>query len=261
MAIRHHGFEDDVSLLLDEADPDLLARIRLGKSHRPTREEDLLFWAIASRHTNRNAFEAREVPQRLLDELVRAAASEGAQLRVLEGDEQRDELAGLVAEGDRRQFADSRFRRELAAWIHPSRTQARDGMPAFAFDVPALLSPLTPLLVRTFDVGKGAAAHDRKIADGSPVLAVLGTADDTPHAWLAAGQALGRVLLRAAQDELSASFLNQPVEVDELRPEVGRLTGMEAPQIVLRFGYGPEVKPTPRRPLTEIVLLEDVEKA
>lgn len=261
VAIRHYGFEGEVSLLPDEADPDLLARVRLGEAQRSTRDEDLLFWAIASRHTNRHAFEAREVPRGLLEELERAASSEGALLRVLEGDQQRHELAALVAEGDRRQFADAGFRRELASWIHSSLTSARDGMPASALDLPAVLSPLAPLVVRTFDVGKGTAAHDRKIADGSPVLAVLGTAGDGPHAWLAAGQALGRVLLRAAQDEVSASFLNQPVEVDELRPEISRLAGMEAPQVVLRLGYGPKVKPALRRPLSAIVLLEHLEKA
>ena len=61
-AVRHFGFEDDVEVLPDQNDPDLLARIRLGERRRPTHEEKLLFWAIAARHTNRNAFEHREVP-------------------------------------------------------------------------------------------------------------------------------------------------------------------------------------------------------
>jgi nitroreductase len=255
-AIRHYGFEDDVELLPDETDPDLLARVRLGKPHRPTWEEKLLFWAIAKRRTNRSAFERREVPKGLLEELERAASREGASLRVLERDEERHELADLVAEGDRRQFADPRFRRELSSWIHRSRSRAGDGMPAHSFELPAPLAPFAPIVVRTFDVGKGAAAHDRKIADGSPVLAILRTEGDTPRDWLAAGQALGRVLLRAAQDDLSASFLNQPVEVAELRAAVGRLAGGRVPQIVLRLGYGPAVKPTPRRPLRDVVLLD-----
>ncbi len=253
IAIRHYGFEDEIELLPDESDPDLLARIRLGKPHRPTEEEKLLFWAIAKRRTNRNVFEHRDVPKDLLAELERAASSEGARLRVLEHDEQRHELADLVAEGDRRQFADPRFRRELASWIHGSRSRAHDGMPTHALELPAALAPFAPLVVRTFDVGKGAAAHDRKIADGSPVLAVLGTEGDTPRDWLAAGQALGRVLLRAAQDEVSASFLNQPIEVAELRAAVGRLAKVGVPQIVLRLGYGPGARPTPRRPLTDVV--------
>lgn len=253
-AIRHYGFEDDVQLLPDERKPDLLARIRLGARRSATIQEKHLFWAIAKRHTNRHAFEQRPVPAELLVELERAAAREGARLGILESDEQRHELADLIAEADRRQFADPRFRRELASWINRNRTH--DGMPAHALELPLLLGPFAPVVVRTFDVGKGAAAHDRAIADGSPVLAVLTTPDDTPHDWLAAGQALASVLLRAARDDVSASFLNQAVEVEELRAAVARLTGGGVPQIVVRLGYGPVVKPTPRRPLGEVVILD-----
>lgn len=255
-AIRHYGFADEVELPPDDADPDLLARIRLGPPRSPSRAEKLLFWAIGARRTNRNAFDARPVPQHLLAELRKAAQAEGAQLDVLTGDEERRAVAELVAEGDKRQFADARFRRELAAWVHAGRNRTRDGMPAHALEIAGPLAPFAPLVVRTFDLGKGVAARDRKIAEGSPALAVLGTSDDRPRDWLAAGQALARVLLRAAQDEVSCSFLNQPIEVAELRASVGRLASVGVPQLVLRLGYGPAVKPTPRRPLSKIVLLD-----
>ncbi len=49
----------------------------------------------------------------------------------------------------------------------------------------------------TFDLGRGQAAKHREIALYSPVLAVLGTETDTREDWLAAGQALANVLLRA----------------------------------------------------------------
>jgi iron-sulfur cluster repair protein YtfE (RIC family) len=256
-AIRHHGLEYELELLPDDGDPDLLARIRLGPERPPSRAEQRLFWAISSRHTNRGPFTERPVAETLLDELRKGAESEGAQLRVLEQDAERNQLADLVAEGDKRQFADGRFRRELASWIHASRGQTRDGMPAHALEIPGRRTPFAPFIVRTFDVGKGTAAHDRKIAEHSPVLAVLGTPDDTPRDWLLAGQALARVLLRAAQDDVSASFLNQPIEVAELRASVSRLAQVGVPQLVLRLGYGPTVQPTLRRRLSDVVVLEE----
>jgi hypothetical protein len=54
----------------------------------------------------------------------------------------------------------------------------------------------------------------------SPLLSVLGTVAGTPRAWLAAGQALERTLLRACAHGLTSSFLNQPIEVDGLRPRL-----------------------------------------
>ena len=256
-AIRHHGYEDDVELFPEETDPDLLARIRLGEERAPSRAEKLLFWAISSRRTNRHAFEARPVPKELLAELQHAAELEGASLRVLLDDEERRRLGDLIAEGDKRQFADPRFRRELAAWMHASRRRSGDGMPADAVDIPTPVQRFAPLVIRTFDVGNKSAAHDRTIAEGSPALAVLGTVGDSPRDWLAAGQAVARVLLRAAQEEVSASFLNQPVEVADLRASVAQLAGVGVPQLVLRLGYGPAVEPTPRRPLIDVVLIDE----
>jgi hypothetical protein len=91
---------------------------------------------------------------------------------------------------------------------------------------------------------------------------VLGTDGDTPRDWLRAGEALSRVLLVATAEGLSASFLNQPVERPELRYLVRDLVVVDGqaerdmkPQVVLRLGYGPDVGPTARRPLREVLRL------
>ena len=112
-----------------------------------------------------------------------------------------------------------------------------------------------PLVVRTFDLGDGQAASDRELAAGSPALGVLTTEEDHTHDWLAAGQALARVLLRARVDHVWASFLNQPVEVRSLRSRIPRVIGAAGfPQAILRFGYGDDVRPTPRRGVEEVLL-------
>ena len=252
-AMLQHGYEPEIALLPEPEDGDLLARVGLGPERRPTYEERLLFWSIAKRRTNRRPFAPKAVPDELVEELVEAARAEGAWLAVLRGDARR-ELAGLVAEADRTQMNDPRFRRELAAWLHGDRDGSNDGMPGHALGLPSLLTRVGPLAIRTFDVGKGRAAHDEKLIESSPLLAVLGTDGDTTRKRLAAGRALSHVLLRATQDGVAASFLNQPIEVAELRPRVSELAGRTGvPQLVLRFGYGPDAKPTPRRPVGEIL--------
>jgi hypothetical protein len=70
-------------------------------------------------------------------------------------------------------------------------------------------TPLFSSAMRTFDLGKGIAAHDLKLVEGSPVSAILCTETDTPPAWLASGQALARVLLQACSHGAAASFLNR----------------------------------------------------
>jgi hypothetical protein len=109
--------------------------------------------------------------------------------------------------------------------------------------------------IRTFDWGNGRAASDRQLAEGSPVLVVLGTDDDSREAWIRTGEALGRMLLLATLHGLSASFLNQPIEIPELRQKlVETLDLAGSPQLLLRLGYGPQVPPTPRRDLEDVLL-------
>ena len=252
-ALRAAGETAAVETLPDPADPDLLARITLDAPAEASHRERQVFWAMRARRTNRLRFEEREVPRELLGELGKAAEKEGARLAVVERDADRQRLAGLVAKADRLQSDDKSFRRELAAWIHPNRSRSADGMPVSTVEMPDLASKLGPFAVRTFDWGHGRAAKDEQLALGSPVLAVLSTDGDEPRDWLAAGQALGRVLLWATVDDVVTSFLNQPVEVEKLRGEVAELTGGETPQLVLRMGFGRVVPPTPRRPVAEIL--------
>lgn len=255
VGLRHFGNRPVISLFPDAGNPDLLARVSLDGQLEVTDEEHALFDAIRRRRTYRLPFAPRAVERRLLATLEVAAVHHGAWLKVFDGEEARLALADLVAEGDRRQMADRRFRRELAVWMHPNRSRSHDGIPGYAFGFGDLMAAAGPLVVRTFDVGEGRAARDRELALGSPVLAVLGTAGDGQREWLAAGQALERMLLRAAVEGVGASYLNQPIEVPELRFDVQVLTGyMGYPQLLLRLGYDGEGKATPRRPVEEVTI-------
>lgn len=253
LAARRFGRVATVDLLPAPHDPDLVARLRLAPGPEPSGEERRLFAAIPRRHTNRGPFASRPVPPEVIEQMGAAAAVEGAWLHVVAGDA-RLALAELIAEGDRRQMADAAFRRELAAWVRPNRSDRPDGIPGYTQGIGDLASIMGPLVLRTFDLGRGQAAHDRELALGSPLLAVLGTAGDEPSDWLAAGQALARLLLVARDAGVQASFLNQAIEVEPLRAEVHRLLRWPgAPQLVLRFGFGREVRPTPRRPVADVL--------
>jgi hypothetical protein len=56
-------------------------------------------------------------------------------------------------------------------------------------------------------------------------------------------------------EDVWASFLNQAVELPSTRARLEALTEAKGPpQILLRFGFGREVRPTPRRSLMEVLL-------
>jgi len=253
VAMRHFGWRSDVRTFPDLRDPDLLAFIRMGsRVGEPDPEEDL-FRCIRDRQTYRFPFEERPLADGIAKRLADAARLEGCTLTVFTDPESKNDLADLIAEGDRMQGSDRSFRRELASWIHPNRSHSRDGIPGYGIGMGDLRSLTGPLVVRTFDLGRGRAARDRELAEGSPMLAVLSTGADNPASWLAAGQALQRVLLTACSVGLYASFLNQPVECPELRPRVAEVTGDGLAQLVLRIGPGHRIKRSPRRTVMDVI--------
>ena len=254
-AAQAHELPLTVELLPQGPGSDLLARLRPGAERAAIPAVGELVRAIPHRRTNRAAFETRPVAPDLLEQLVADVADEGAGLAVVTDGDRARRIGELVAEGDRRQMADRHFRRELAAWLRPNTGDTHDGMRGHGFGFSDLLSHLGPLVMRTFDLGDSQAAKDEEIAAGAPALAVVCTGDDDPAAWLAAGQALARLLLRAHTSGVWASYLNQPVEVDELRAELAQVVGgCPQPQLLLRLGYGPTPRPQPRRAHTEVLL-------
>ena len=254
VAARKFDMRAQVSTFPDPSSPDLLARINLAAADPASNDELLSFHAILQRRTNRHPFNERIPPQEVMDQIADTAKEEKAWMQFIVRDDKRRKTAELIAQGDRIQASDKHFRRELSSWVHANRSQHSDGMPGYAFGIGDFASNLGPFILRTFDWGNGQAAKDLQLALGSPVLAVLGSKTDTPESWLHIGQALATVLLKLTTEGLSASFLNQPIEVAKLRPQLQELLDLEGhPQLLLRIGYGPEVQPTPRRGVKEVL--------
>jgi hypothetical protein len=256
IAAEYFGHKYEVELFPTATDANLLARVRLGLKGDTTSDDILLFHAITQRRTNRQPLREDPIAPELLGELEAAARKEGAWFHVVNSAEARNQVADVVAEADRAQWANKAFREELARWVRTKADVHRDGLLVHDLGIKDWLSFAGPALIRTFDRGGGQAARDRDIAVHSPVLAVLWTAQDDPVSWLGTGQALESVLLHARTDDVWASFLNQPIEVPELRERLASALGLSGfPQILLRLGYGPEVAPAPRRSVREVLIM------
>lgn len=255
VALSHFGLAYAITLFPSPADPDMLARLRLVPDGHVDASLAPLFGAIVQRVTTRLPFADEPVAPDVRERLARAAQAEGVEIACVHAHDERTRLAEWIAEADRRQFDDPRFRRELAGWIHSSRRD--DGMPLYAEGVGTLLdfaTPLVTLAIRTFDIGGGVAAAHQALAAGSPLIVCIATGADDAPAWLAAGQALERVLLTGVSDGLTASYVNQPIEVEALRERLRATLKIDgAPQLLLRMGRGPAVAHAPRRPLADVI--------
>jgi hypothetical protein len=96
--------------------------------------------------------------------------------------------------------------------------------------------------------------YARQLRGSSGLAVFVSERDDEDH-WVCAGPACQRFALQATALGLKQAFVNQPVEVASLRPELAVLVGMTGrrPDIVMRFGYGPMLPFSARRPVEAVL--------
>src|SRR6056297_3382510 len=248
VAAASAGFRVRLQCFPEAEEPDLQARLRLDEAANADAGLAQLAEFIDHRHTCRKLFSSRKVDPSVRAKLLKSGEREGALWEPLLEKDARQMAVNLVAQGDKIQWDNPSWRRELAAWLHPRRQG--DGLA-----MPSPIAPLARTAVRNFDMGDWVAGRDQKLAEAAPLLVVLATDGDEPRDWLLAGQALQRLLLVARRHGLQASYFNQPHQVATLRPELQALVNQGAPQILLGLGYpDQEITPTPRRPIEEVLV-------
>jgi hypothetical protein len=241
LAVRTAGRRPMVWLLPSPEEPGLLAAVRpAGTSPVPAVYREL-YDLIPIRRTSRHPFTDRVLPRAVLAELRQAASREGAGLVFLDRHGTTDILDYAVMAEDELGH-DHDYRAELAAWTMPGARH--DGMPSYVHGPHGLRDPAP---VRDFGRQGGKARFEER-----PQLAVLTTMGDRPIDWLRAGQALQRVLLVATKHGVSASFLNQPLDLRDMRGRRDPHHHRGHAQMIIRFGYGPHLPRSPRRPATEL---------
>jgi Nitroreductase family len=248
VAAAHLGLDSWFGLVPDPDEPDLVARVVVAQSPASIPALGLLYGQIARRHTDRAPARPVDIPAADRVELQRAAFTEGAELTWLPT-ESLDRLLWLVVDADLRGVVDAPRTAERRHWIGGTRTV--DGIP---HDALGPRSTVYPSPVR--DLSATPQDRRRPVArfEHDPVLAVLSTEGDGARDQLTAGMALQRVLLTATRRGLSASFLNQPLEYDDLRAHVQEITGKPGrAHMLMRFLPSVPHEPTPRRPVADFL--------
>ncbi|GAB4109259.1 MAG: hypothetical protein Kow001_09100 [Acidobacteriota bacterium] len=90
--------------------------------------------------------------------------------------------------------------------------------------------------------------------DSAGVQVFVAEVDDAAH-WILAGRCYERFALQATVLGLRNAFINQPVEVATLRGQLATWLGVgsRCPDLVVCFGYGPEMPKSLRRSVTEVL--------
>jgi hypothetical protein len=245
------GRSPRVTRFPDPRDPDLVAEIDLAEARVPFAEELELAAAIERRRTDRRRFTSWPVPPERLAVLAEVAERPGTRALPVDDAGARAVVERLVSRAIEAEDEDPLLRNEQRRWVDRGPD---DGIPLSSLPAHERATERPDRFDR-----EGAYDLNSFSVDVSDAVLALCTETDDAAAWLDAGEALSAVWLRATVGGLSVVPLSQVVEVTETRTALQHdvLAGSGVPQLLLRIGwqevYRPELPPTPRRSVDEVL--------
>ena len=252
IAIGHFGYKSVVRVFPDLDVPNLLAFIRLGDRKVPSEEEERHFMAIQKRRTVRTELRSDAIPQSTIQRLLEGAELEGAYLYPINDSSEQQIVTDLVHKAYAIRESDASFIQEIERWTRSGWDDHPIADTSYTSRAPGAPVPPEARMLRGLDQRQILFTID-KIEPGEPPFLILATNGDKMASWLTAGQALGRVLLTAADDDLNAAFLSLPIGIDHLRERLHSLIGGDRyPQLILRIGRGVPGTPTRRLPVDRV---------
>ena len=256
LALRHLGYVPEVAVLPDPDRPGLVARVGWREQIPPAEYEQELFAQVACRRTHRGGFEPSALPIALIAALRQDASSEGAILQVAADDWRRAALGATVEAAEHVLRLDAARAQEQARWAPPPGSPRRDGVPPTAYPArPVRTDPPFPGRDFARGHGWGLAPHGPEpLLKSAGVVCLLVTEADHKPDWIGAGQALQRIMLRAATCGAAVALHSQPLEIPELREFVRvHLSNGAYPQLLLRIGTASQRTTSVRRPVDEVL--------
>jgi len=217
-----------------------------------------LFEAIPKRQCTRAEFDGKPLSVEELRLLEKAATGDGIRVLLLTDWESREKVLEYVVQANTAQLNDPAFVGELKAWIRFSDDEAirtGDGLFARSSGNPSVPRWLGHLLFNLlFTTKRENEKYATQIRSSTGLAIFISEANDKAH-WVEAGRCYERFALQAAALGIRNALVNQPVEVSRLRPQFanGLGIGSDRPDLVVRFGRGPEMPRSLRRPVQAVL--------
>lgn len=217
-----------------------------------------LFEAIVLRQSTRTKYDGKPVANDAIRLLESACREPGVSAIFITDRTRIANVTDYVLQGNTWQMRDQAFMDELVSWMRFNETEATeklDGLFTRASGNAALPGWIARPLLRFFFTEDGENKKYRDHIESSAGIVILSTDADNKAHWIAAGRACQRFALQATALGLKYAFINQPVEVAALRGQFASFLGVPGrrPDIVMRFGAGPELPKSLRRPPEQVM--------
>ena len=218
-----------------------------------------LFEAIPHRQSTRGEYDGKPLSTDDLRLLEAAGSGSGVRVHMVTDTKGMEDVLDFVVQGNTAQVRDPAFVRELKHWLRFNGGQAArlgDGLFAGSSGNPSAPDWLGRLM---FDLFFTETAENDKYARhvrSSAGIAVFISDASDKQRWIETGRAFQRFALQATALGVRTAHLNQPVEVASLRPQFAQSLGISTgrPDLVIRFGRGPGMPRSLRRPVDAVVV-------
>jgi hypothetical protein len=232
-------------------------RIDIALSPSPE-ERGALYQAIPLRQSTRSVYDGQPVSSEDLTLLQAAAHEEGVTLLIFTERADLDAILEFVIAGNSAQMDDPAFVQELQDWLRFSPRRAvetGDGLFGACSGNPVVPDWIGAPLFRAFFTKEGENDKYRDHVRSSAGIAVFVADHNDPEHWIRVGRSFQRFALQATALGIRNAHLNMPVEVLSVRPEFASWLGLPSvrPNLVIRFGRGPALPMSLRRPFVEVL--------
>jgi hypothetical protein len=218
-----------------------------------------LFQAIPERQSTRGEYDGQPLARHELELLEKAGTGKGVQVIVLTERKAMEAVLEFVIQGNTAQINDPAFVNEQKQWIRFSGDEAvrtGDGLYAASSGNPAVPTWLGSLLFRLLFTPKNENDKYANHLRSSAGIAIFVSDTPTTTQWVEVGRCYERFALQSAALGIRNAMLNQPVEVPALRPQFAGFLGIgkRRPDLVVRFGRGPKLPSSLRRPIQAVLV-------
>ena len=218
-----------------------------------------LYLAIAERQCTRGDYDGKPISSDELRLLERAGTGNGVRVMLLTERAAMENVLEYVVAGNTAQMHDAAFVEELKTWIRFGADEAArtgDGLFAGASGNPAMPRWLGSRMMGLFFTPKSESErYAGQIRNSAGIAVIVSDSSDKAH-WVEAGRCYERFALQATALGIRNAFLNQPVEVGSIRPQFASALGLgsQRPDLVVRFGRGPTMPLSMRRPVQAVLV-------
>jgi hypothetical protein len=221
-----------------------------------------LFKAITDRQCTRAPYDGKPLSAEELNLLELAGTGDGVHILLHTEKQAIDNILDYVVAGNSAQMHDAAFMDELKSWIRFSSSDAvhtGDGLYSAASGNPSIPKWLgSPLFNLLFNEKSENDKYAKQIRSSAGIAIFVSDKNDSAH-WLEVGRCYQRFALQATALGVRNAFLNQAVEVTQVRQQFAQHLNIDESaagriDLVVRFGRGRLMPKSLRRPIEDVLI-------